>query len=243
MATFVAVHGAWCGGWVWQQLATAVEQKGHTFVAPDLPHPSRSNQPSFEQPITLSHYADAIGSLLDQFAEPVYLIGHSMGGAVISLVSEQRPEKVAGLIYITAMLLRDGQCLFDDQGPKEEKQEKSVKLFEATDDKQFFKVPSDDAIKQLFLGASKEIIEQAKQKLIPQPIAPFAEKITLTEQRHGQIPKTYIHCLKDQIVSSTTQQYMISKSNCTQVFELEASHMAPSTHPDEIAEILSSLVT
>ncbi len=242
MATFVAVHGAWCGGWVWQQLATAVEQQGHTFLAPDLPHPHQSGQPSSQQPITLSSYADAIGSLLDECSEPVYLIGHSMGGAVISLVSEQRPEKVAGLIYITAMLLRDGQCLFDDQEPEEQKQQRPGTFFEATEDKQFFKVPGEDAIEQLFLGAPKAQIEQAKRQLVVQPIAPFGERITLTEQRHGKVPKTYIHCLKDQVVSSVTQQYMINHSNCKRVVELDANHMSPCTHPDEIAAILVSLV-
>jgi pimeloyl-ACP methyl ester carboxylesterase len=46
---------------------------------------------------------------LDQLDEPVVLVGHSMGGAIISNLAELRPQKVAQLVYVTALLLASGE--------------------------------------------------------------------------------------------------------------------------------------
>ena len=37
MATFSLVHGAWGGGWLWDQLRAELESRGHVVHAPDLP--------------------------------------------------------------------------------------------------------------------------------------------------------------------------------------------------------------
>jgi hypothetical protein len=34
--TFVLVHGAWAGGWVWRRVADRLEQGGHKVFAPTL---------------------------------------------------------------------------------------------------------------------------------------------------------------------------------------------------------------
>lgn len=36
MATFVLIHGAFQGGWIWQQVATRLRQDGHLVYAPTL---------------------------------------------------------------------------------------------------------------------------------------------------------------------------------------------------------------
>src|SRR5881227_1047475 len=34
--TFVLVHGAWAGGWIWRRVADRLEQGGHKVFAPTL---------------------------------------------------------------------------------------------------------------------------------------------------------------------------------------------------------------
>jgi hypothetical protein len=36
VATFVLVHGAWLGGWVWRDVAAALRAAGHTVLTPTL---------------------------------------------------------------------------------------------------------------------------------------------------------------------------------------------------------------
>ena len=37
MAVFVLIHGAWHGGWCWDELSARLERLGHRVIAPDLP--------------------------------------------------------------------------------------------------------------------------------------------------------------------------------------------------------------
>jgi pimeloyl-ACP methyl ester carboxylesterase len=49
---------------------------------------------------------------IDAADEPVILVGHSMGGMVISLASAQRQGRVAGAGCVRAFLLPDGKSIF-----------------------------------------------------------------------------------------------------------------------------------
>ena len=44
--------------------------------------------------------------------EPVILVGHSVGGLVISQVAERDPTKIEKLVYLTAYLFQDSEYLF-----------------------------------------------------------------------------------------------------------------------------------
>ena len=37
MAVFALVHGAWHGGWCWEEVTPLLEAAGHRAYAPDLP--------------------------------------------------------------------------------------------------------------------------------------------------------------------------------------------------------------
>src|SRR5919201_534684 len=103
MSTFVLVHGAWHGGWVWDRVAQQLQESGHKVLAPDLPAHGSDRTPAGQ--ITLRHYVDHVVSCIDSCAEPVVLAGHSMGGIVISSAAERRPESIRALVYVCAFLL------------------------------------------------------------------------------------------------------------------------------------------
>ncbi|MEP1573575.1 alpha/beta fold hydrolase [Roseibium album] len=57
--------------------------------------------------------ADYVSSVVERFPggtdRDVVLVGHSMGGAVISEVARQYPERISKLVYVAAMLPYEGQ--------------------------------------------------------------------------------------------------------------------------------------
>jgi pimeloyl-ACP methyl ester carboxylesterase len=61
--------------------------------------------------VTLERYTEAVCGALETETEPVLLVGHSMGGIVISQVAERRPERIRGLVYVSGYLLCDGQAI------------------------------------------------------------------------------------------------------------------------------------
>ena len=104
MSTFVLIHGAWHGGWAWNNVAALLRTEGHTGHTPDLPGHG-SDQTAVGE-VTLQAYVDRVTAVIDSCPEPVVLAGHSMGGVVISQTAEQRPQRICALVYVCAFLLR-----------------------------------------------------------------------------------------------------------------------------------------
>jgi pimeloyl-ACP methyl ester carboxylesterase len=95
MTTIVLVHGAFHGGWCWEPLLPELASRGVDALTVDLPLTS------------LDEDAAAVTSVLDAADGPVTLLGHSYGGAPIT-VAGLHPN-VERLVYLTAMAPDDGQ--------------------------------------------------------------------------------------------------------------------------------------
>lgn len=65
---------------------TLLEQAGHKVIAPDLPSHGKDKTPISK--VTLQSYADCVGEILIEMIEAVILVGHSMGGIVITQAAE-----------------------------------------------------------------------------------------------------------------------------------------------------------
>ncbi len=60
--------------------------------------------------LSMQDYADRVVRTVDEQAEPVILVRHSLGGIVVSLVAEARTDRVRKLVYLTGFLLEDGNA-------------------------------------------------------------------------------------------------------------------------------------
>jgi pimeloyl-ACP methyl ester carboxylesterase len=76
---------------------------GHQIIAPDLTGHCSERTPPASRPY--EKYVPCVCNILDAQSDPVVLLGHSSGGAVISAVAEERREKISVLVYLAAFLL------------------------------------------------------------------------------------------------------------------------------------------
>lgn len=92
------VHGAFCGGWVFETFRIPFEAAGYPVLAPDLAghHPGAKRQEVAGQSMTA--YADSIAKLCAAQPEPPVLIGHSLGGLIAQLAAAK--TNLAGLILM-----------------------------------------------------------------------------------------------------------------------------------------------
>ena len=100
--TIVLVHGAFADASIWQRVYHRLARDGETVLAP--PNPLRGI------PYDVS-YTQAV---IDQLDGPVVLVGHSYGGAVITVTGSS--EKVAGLVYVAGVVPDEGESVNDLQG-------------------------------------------------------------------------------------------------------------------------------
>ncbi len=113
MATFVLVHGAYQGGWIWKLIAERLIGLGHVVHAPTLDacgerahqlRPGITTETHAEEIVQYLHYHD-LGK--------VVLVGTSTGGMVMARVAERVPEQIERLVFADALMLMDGEKVRD----------------------------------------------------------------------------------------------------------------------------------
>jgi len=237
MSTYVLIHGAWHGAWCWKNIIPLIEKEGHKAVAPDLPGHGKDKKPITE--ITLQAYTDRVCQILDEQSEPAILVGHSMGGVVITQTAEYRPGKIKKLVYLTGFLLKNGEFLLQLAEPDTDALV-LPNLIMAED--QSYATVKEEALKEVFYAdCSDEDVEFAKSQLVPQAAAPFATPVSTTEENFGRIPRVYISCSRDKAISPSVQEKMYKALPCEKVISLDTSHSPFFSAPEELANHLLSI--
>jgi pimeloyl-ACP methyl ester carboxylesterase len=237
MSAYVLIHGAWYGGWCWDKVVPLLEREGHKVVAPDLPGHGNDKTPIPE--ISLQAYADRVCEILDAQSESVILVGHSMGGAVITQAAEYRPDKVKKLVYLTAFLLQNGE--FSLQYGEQDKDTLLLPNLIMAEDQSCATV-KEDVLKEAFYGdCSEEDVTRAKSLLVPQAAAPLATPVNTTPDNFGRVSRTYIACNRDRAISPPIQEKMYINLPCKKVIKMDTSHSPFFSAPEELAGHLLSL--
>ena len=236
MSTYVLIHGAWHGAWCWDKVVPLLEREGHVVEAIDLPGHGGDKTPI--QDVSLQAYADRVCKVLDDQSEPVILVGHSMGGAVITQAAEYRPGKVETLVYLAAFLLQDGESISQFTNGDTEALLGTI-LIMGEDGSATLR---DEGIKEtVYADCSDEDVARAKSLLVPQALAPIASPVSTTEENFGRIPRVYIECLRDRTLSPSVQKNMYTALPCRKVISMNTSHSPFLSAPEELVAHLTSL--
>jgi pimeloyl-ACP methyl ester carboxylesterase len=112
MRTYLLLHGAMRGAWLWHKLVPLMEKGGAKAIAYDLPgHGKRSGD---RAGVNMSAYInDLLSFIRKNDMHDLILVGHSMTGIVISKVAEEVPDRMRHLIYLAAVVPGDGDALID----------------------------------------------------------------------------------------------------------------------------------
>lgn len=103
-ATFVLVHGAWCGGWVWDDVVPILEAAGHRVFAPTLTGLADRGHLLAPGLNHATHVADVVNLIRWHELRDIVLVGHSYGGTVLSVVAEEAPVGAIGsIVYLDAI--------------------------------------------------------------------------------------------------------------------------------------------
>ncbi|MFC8516530.1 alpha/beta fold hydrolase [Streptomyces sp. NPDC057257] len=100
--TVLLVHGAFADAGSWSGVIAELQGHGIPVIAP--PNPLRG----------LASDSAYIASVASQIDGPVVLVGHSYGGALITVAGVT--ENVVGLVYVAAYVLEEGESLGELQG-------------------------------------------------------------------------------------------------------------------------------
>src|SRR6188474_757431 len=102
MARFVLVHGAFGGAWCWEPVTGLLEAAGHTVDTLDLPGGGADRTPV--EDVTLAACSRRVCGVLASGPERAILVGHSMGGVVVTQAASDCPGHVASLVFVAAFM-------------------------------------------------------------------------------------------------------------------------------------------
>jgi pimeloyl-ACP methyl ester carboxylesterase len=228
------------GGWCWEPLKDRLEADGHRVIAPDLAGCGDDPTPASE--ITLDRWAGDIAALAAQAGEPVILVGHSRGGLVASQAAERAgPDAVAAIVYLTALLLPDGQSAFTLQAVMAGQQVEGPSLDVRFSEDGLSMLPPADAIDRFFAECTPAIRAWAAPRVKPEAMAPLATPVSLSDARYGAITRVYIETTLDRTVPIAAQRAMIGHSPVAAVYTMETDHSPQLSHVDDLAGILEHI--
>lgn len=223
MATLVLVHGAFGSPAELAPVIPFLETLGHRAIAVDLPCANPA--------ATLDDYARTVVEAMAGIEGPVVVVGHSAGGATISLVPGR--TRVDRLIYVTAVVPEPQRSITDVVG---------TDVREA-----ILSVSHDDGN-----GCRSFNMEMLASLAPPEEREAYLTFLRATQRPQGwdalrqpwpgrslpDVPCAYVLCTEDKIIPPAKQHEMAARLGVEPI-EIAAEHAVFTFQPRELAAVLA----
>jgi pimeloyl-ACP methyl ester carboxylesterase len=215
----VLVHGAWADGSCWSEVIERLQAEGFQVRAPQFP---------------LTSLADDVARLRQvlEFQDgPTIVGGHSYGGQVMTALGDEAPN-VAGLVYIAAFGLDEGESLgaLLSQGPVT-----PALVHQFVDARGFVWLSEDDFVNH-FAGD----VDPARARAMyaaQQPLVSSAFNEVMGTPAWKSLPSWYLVATNDEAIPPDAERQFATRMGATTV-EVPSSHVAMVSHPAEVTELV-----
>jgi pimeloyl-ACP methyl ester carboxylesterase len=219
----VLVHGAWADGSSWRGVIGRLQQAGHNVSAPQFP---------------LNNLADNVARLRQVLAlqdGPTLVAGHSYGGQIMTALGEDAPN-VVGLVYVAGFGLDEGESIgaLLGQGPPT-----PAVAHIRVDDQGFAWLPHDD-----FLAHFAPDVDPAEAEImyaVQQPLTMSAFDDVMGPPAWKNHPTWSVVAQRDEVIPPDAERQFAQRMGAT-VLELDSSHVAMISHPQEVADFVATAV-
>lgn len=271
MDNVVLVPGFWHGTWCWSRVTLELARRRIAAVAVDLPGQGLRGawpEAQWARPFDAAEFAaessavagvnatSAAEALIAQLeyigsGRPHVVVAHSMGGVAATLAAEMAPALFSHLVYISALAPVSGQPAAAFVANPANAGELGTGLLRADP---FAigasRIDTADAVSRerireaLYADVPVEVADAATSMLnADAPVGMAAEAITVSRERFGSIPRTYVLCTQDRMLTPALQREVVrdidSRSvEATRVVELHSSHSPFLSQPEHVADII-----
>lgn len=235
--TFVLVHGAWQAPYAWQRVKQQLEIEGQKVIVIQLPAHGSDNTPPVEA--SIDSYSQKIVDALKSTEGKVILVGHSMGGMVVSQVAEMIPSKIKKLVYIGAFVPGNGQSLMELS--MMDKQSLLGAAIIPSKDQLTLDIKKENLANIFCQDATKDEQEMVLQNYRAEPAIPFTNKVRLTAENFGAADKYYIETAQDHAVGIDLQKQMVKAARISHVYSVNTGHCPFISQPAEVSKLLMGI--
>jgi pimeloyl-ACP methyl ester carboxylesterase len=227
----VLVPGLWLDGDSWNDVVTPLEAAGHT--AHPMTLPGMESPDADRSGISLRDHVDAVVDLVDAVQDPVVLVGHSGGGAIIHAVVDARPDRIVRAVYVDSGPLGDGASIDAD-----------LPVVDG-------EIPLPDWSEfeeQELVGLDEAAREEFRAKAIPSPARVATDQQVLKDERRYDIPATVITStfpgpmLRELIEGGHPFTAELAQVKDFEIVDLPTGHWPQFTRPADLAEAILTAV-
>ena len=214
----VLVHGAFADGSCWSKVIAQLQAKDYNVVA-------------VQNPLTsLPDDVAAARRVIAQMDGPVLLAAHSYGGMVISEAGKD--PKVAGLLYVAALVPEDGQ---DGNDVNAAMPTTGVeKEFRVSDDG--FAFLSEKAIHEYFVpDATPEERQLVYATQVPLSVTAVQQKVYNPAWQSK--PSWFIVAAQDRVINPDLERFKARLMQATTI-ELTSSHVPMISHAGSVTDFI-----
>lgn len=227
----ILVPGFWLDASSWSEVTPPLDAAGHRTIPITLPGLESQDAP--RAGIGLRDHINAVVAAVDSIDQPVVLVGHSGGGAIIHGVVDARPDRVARAIYVDSGPLGEGGVIND----------------ELPADGDDVPLPAWDAFEEADLvGLDDGLRAMFRERAIPEPKGVAYDPQHLHDERRYNVPVTVIAC---EFPSAVLQEWIdaghpyvaeLARIHDVEYVDLPTGHWPQFTRPAELGSaILAAL--
>jgi pimeloyl-ACP methyl ester carboxylesterase len=226
MRTLVMVHGAGDGAWVWTPLADRLRTRGHRVFTVTLTGYGERRHLASPEIRLETHVQDVQAVIEYERLKDVWLVGHSYGGWVTTLVAERVADRLAHLVYVDALVpMKSGQRYEDFYDPAFRTALKAAAGADAW-----------------LLPVNPDLTDPRYGPVLSRPLK---EPVDLSSPEAAVLPRTYLAFTargdnpRYQPVAKV-QEFAVAKG--WRVIAVPADHNAHFTRPDLIAPVFDQML-
>lgn len=226
MATYVLLHGAFQGGWIWQRVTPHLRAAGHRVYAPTLDGCAERRHALRLGIDTETQAAEIAEMLFFEDLHDIVLVGTSCGGMVAARVAEITRDRINRLVFADALALFDGETVADHV-----KRPTAVTTALATG-------PSpEDAANRMFASLNDATKAWALARYTPHPVAAMAAPVRLPSFWRQDWNASVIWC-RQSANPPLAHQKRAAETLKARWHELDTGHYPMLTEPEALAGLI-----
>jgi pimeloyl-ACP methyl ester carboxylesterase len=229
MTTYVLIHGAYQGGWIWRDVTTALRAAGHHVLAPSLDGCAERHMHLRAGITTETQAEELAGLLFHEDLRDVVLVGTSSGGMVLCRAAELARERIARVVFADALALFDGERIGDIVTNRPTPVTTALSVGPSRE----------DVVGRLFAGLDPSVRDWALARYTLQPIACMQEPVRLERFWNDSWAASVIWC-RQSANPPVAHQRRTADRLSARWFELDTGHYPMLSMPTELAGLIAA---
>jgi len=233
--TYVLVHGAYGGGWIWRDVAEGLRKLGHRVLTPTQTGMGERSHLMSRQITVDTHIGDVANVIETEELSGVILVGHSYGGMAVTGVADRMTDRIRHIVYLDALIPENGDTAFTilppgmADGRRKVAREQGGGVALPVPGPEAFPIP-DGPAKDWFM-----------RRLRPHPIGTYESTVVLSKPAGAGLPVTYVAYTNPALSSIEPSRQRARAKAGWRYMELPVPHDVEVPTPEKVVELLAGI--